>query len=123
LRFELGDVFIGGVELRANVVQDRVALRGIGFLLGQMEICFDVGNGAREFLLRGDVSFRVLALLENGLGFFLVLPERGIVNLWLKGLQQFAVGGNVKDSSARVRCASSIPRSGLASLQCAELLA
>jgi hypothetical protein len=85
-----------------------------------MEIGFDVGDGARELFLRSDVALRALALLKNALGFLLILPERWIVDFWLKGFQQFAAGGNVKDNSGRVRCAFSVRRNGLAGLRCAE---
>jgi hypothetical protein len=45
-----------------------------------MKIGFDVRNGAGELLLRGDVRFGTLALLENGLSFLLVLPKSGIID-------------------------------------------
>jgi len=82
-----------------------------------VEIGFDVADGAGELFVRGDVAFGVLALLEDGLGLLLILPKGGIAGFLFEGLQAFAVGGNVKDSSARVRCAFSIRQSDSAGLR------
>jgi hypothetical protein len=73
-----------------------------------VEIGFDVADAAYELFVRGDIAFRVFTLLQDALGFFLVLPEGGIAGLCFEGFQAFAVGGDVKDSSARGRCAFSI---------------
>jgi len=71
-----------------------------------MEVRLHVRDGAGELFVSGDVGFGVLALLKNGLGFLLILPERGIVNFGFERFQEFAAGGNVKDNSARGRSAS-----------------
>jgi len=76
-----------------------------------VEIGFDVADGARKFFVGGDVAFGVFALLQDSLGFFLVLPEGGIAGLCFEGFQSLAVGCDVKDSSARGRCAFLIRQS------------
>jgi len=86
--------------------------------VGHVEIGFDVADGAREFFVRGNIAFRVFALLQDALGFFLVLPEGGIAGLCFEGFQALAVGGNVKDNSARDRCAFSIRRNESEGLRC-----
>jgi hypothetical protein len=40
-----------------------------------MQIRFDVARDARELFIRGNAVFRALALLQNLLRLFLVLPE------------------------------------------------
>lgn len=104
--FEFGDELIGGIELAGDVFQDRIALRSVGFLVCKMEICLHIGDSARKFFFRGDVGFGALALLENGLRLLLILPERRVVDFGFEGFQKFAACADVKDSSARVRCAS-----------------
>jgi hypothetical protein len=82
-----------------------------------VEIRFDVADGARQLFVRGDVAFGVLALLQDALRLFLVLPKSGIAGLCFERFQAFAVGGDVKDSSARARCAFSIRQSETEDLQ------
>jgi hypothetical protein len=43
--------------------------------VGHTKIGFQVAAQAREFLLGGDAVFGQLALLQDALRFFLVLPE------------------------------------------------
>jgi len=83
-----------------------------------VEIGFDVADGARELFVRGDVAFGVFTLLQDALGFFLVLPKGGIARLCFEGFQSVAVSGNVKDSSARGRCVFSILQSESEDLRC-----
>jgi len=82
-----------------------------------VEIGFNVADGTCQLVVRGDIAFRVFALLENCLSFLLILPETGIAGLCFEGFQALAVGGNVKDSSARDRCAFSIRQSGFEGLR------
>jgi hypothetical protein len=48
--------------------------------------------------------FSALAVAQNGLRFFLVVPEMGLSNAGFEGFQAFAVLRRVKDNSGRVRC-------------------
>jgi len=50
--------------------------------------------------------FRAFAVAENGLGFFLVVPEIGLSDPRFERFQAFAVLRRVKDSSGRVKCAA-----------------
>jgi len=88
-----------------------------------MEIGVDVRKRAREFFFGGDAGFGVLALLEDGLSFLLVLPEVGRADFLFERFQEFTIGGNVKDSSGRARCVFSARRNAIADLQCARLSA
>jgi hypothetical protein len=71
-----------------------------------VEIGFDIADDANEFVFRSDDSFGALALLENGLSLLLIVPEAGVVDFGVERFQQVATRGNVKDNSARDRCAS-----------------
>lgn len=118
LRLELADVLVNRIKFSADVFQHGFALRGVRFFVRHVEIGFDVADGAREFFVGGNIAFGVFTLLQNSLSFFLVLPEGGIAGLGFEGLQAFAVGGNVKDSSARGRCAFSIRQNESEDLRC-----
>jgi hypothetical protein len=85
--------------------------------MSHVEIGFHVGENAREFFFGGDIALGALALLQNGLSLLLVLPECRIADFCFERFYDFAAGGNVKDNSARVRCASSVLRSGIEGLQ------
>jgi hypothetical protein len=45
-----------------------------------------------------------LAIAEDGLRFFLVVPEIGLSDAGFEGFQTFAVLRGVKDNSGRARC-------------------
>lgn len=74
---------------------------GIGFFLSKMDISFQVGVVRSELFVRGDLLFGALALAQNSLSGFLVIPEIGISAAGFEGLQAFAVAWRVKDNSAR----------------------
>jgi hypothetical protein len=48
--------------------------------------------------------FGALAIAENGLRFFLIVPEIGLSDTGFEGFQAFAVLRRVKDNSGRARC-------------------
>ena len=50
--------------------------------------------------------FELLALLQNGLGLFLIVPEIGIAGFCFELGELFVRGGGVKDSSAQAPCVS-----------------
>jgi hypothetical protein len=70
-----------------------------------MEIGFDVAHFAIERVLGVDAVFNYFALLEDGLRFFLVLPEICVADFFFDYGQLLASGWGVKDSSARAPCA------------------
>jgi hypothetical protein len=49
-----------------------------------VEISFDVAHFAIERIFGADAVFDLFAVLEDGLGFFLVLPEIGIANFFFE---------------------------------------
>jgi hypothetical protein len=82
-----------------------------------VEIRVDVAHPAVERFLRVYALFELLALLEQRLGLFLILPEIRIADFFFESCQLFAGGSGVKDSSARDRCASSGRCNAAAGLQ------
>ena len=74
-RFEVGDVGIGGGDFLGDIFEERVALRVVFLFFGEVEIGFDVAHLAIERVFGVDAVFELLALLQDGLGLFLVLPE------------------------------------------------
>jgi hypothetical protein len=49
-----------------------------------MEISFDVAHFAIERVLGVDAVFDYFALLEDGLGLFLILPEIGVADFFFE---------------------------------------
>jgi hypothetical protein len=49
-----------------------------------MEIGFDVAHFAIERVFGVDAVFDYFALLEDGLGFFLILPEIGVADFFFQ---------------------------------------
>jgi hypothetical protein len=49
-----------------------------------VEISFDVAHFAIERVLGGDAVFDYFALLEDGLGLFLILPEIGVADFFFE---------------------------------------
>jgi hypothetical protein len=76
-------------------------LVNVGFLLGEIDVGFDVAGAGREFLVGGNLFFGALAITENTLSRFLIAPEIGVGGAGFEGFQALAVLGSVKDSSAR----------------------
>ncbi len=101
LGFEFGDVGIRGIKLAVQLFEQIVLLLDVGFFLSEMNIGFDVAGERREFIVRGNLFFGALALAENALCSFLIVPERGIGDARFEGFQSLAVLRGVKDSSVR----------------------
>jgi hypothetical protein len=50
-----------------------------------VEIGFDVAHFAIKRIFGGDAVFDYFALLQNGLGLFLILPEIGVADFFFEG--------------------------------------
>jgi hypothetical protein len=81
-------------------------LLDVGFFLGEMDVRLNVAGGGRELFVRGDLFFGALAIAENALCGFLIVPEIGVGDARFERLQKLPVLGRVKDSSARAKCAA-----------------
>jgi hypothetical protein len=73
----------------------------VGFLLGEIDVGFDVAGDGSEFFIRGDLFLSALAIAEDTLSRFLIGPKIGVGGAGFEGFQALAVLGRVKDSSAR----------------------
>jgi len=76
-------------------------LSGVGFALGELDVCLDVAGERFEFLIRGELVFDALAVAEDALCLFLIAPEIGVGGALFEGFQARAVLRGVKESSAR----------------------
>ncbi len=74
---------MGGVELARDLLENRLALRGIGFLMSQVEVSFQVAGEPLKFIVSGDAAFCGFALLQDLLRLFRILPEVGLRSLLL----------------------------------------
>jgi hypothetical protein len=81
-----------------------------------VKVTVQIAEQAAEFLIRLQAVFGALPLLERLLRRFLVLPEVGVAYLLFKAGEGLPVAGDVKDSSARARCASSVLRNDVPNL-------
>jgi hypothetical protein len=99
LGFQLGDVILRGVEFAVEFFEEVDALIGVGLFLREVDVGFDVGGDRRELVIRRDLVFGTLAVAQDALGFFLIVPEIRIRDALFEGLQAFAILWSVKDSS------------------------
>ena len=99
---------VGRGHFALDFLQERIALRGVFFFLGQMKIGVDIAGHGLQLRVGSENRLRRLALLHDFLGLFLVLPEIRLRDFLFQGGYGFAAAGNVKDSSARVRCACEV---------------
>jgi hypothetical protein len=73
----------------------------VGFFLREMDVRLDVAGKRGQFVVRANLFFGALAVAENALRCFLVVPEIGIGDARFESFQALAVLRRVKDSSAR----------------------
>jgi hypothetical protein len=66
-----------------------------------MNIGFDIAGEGSKFFVGGNLFFGALAISEDALRRFLIVPEIGIGYASLQGFQALAILWRVKDSSAR----------------------
>ncbi len=74
-RFHFGHVGVGPVQLAVDLFQDGFALGGVGLLMGQMEVGFEVTGPLRKLFIGGKALLGLLALPKDPLGLFGILPE------------------------------------------------
>ena len=73
----------------------------VGLFLGKMDVRLNVSGDGGEFFVGGDLLFGALAVAENTLCGFLVVPKSGIGDARFERFQAFTVLRGVKDSSER----------------------
>ena len=97
--FEFANVRVSGGEFFAEVLQEFFALLSVGFRLGKLNVGLDVARKRAKLCVGGKLILGALALFEDALCFFLIVPEVGIGAALLEGFQARAVLLRVKDSS------------------------
>jgi len=99
--FQFGNVGIGGAEFLVQVLEEIVFLFDVGFFLSKVDVSFDVTGDGREFFVSGNLVLGALAVTENALGSFLIVPEIGVGCADFESFQTLAVLRRVKDNSGR----------------------
>ena len=66
-----------------------------------MNIGFDIAAEGSKFLVGGNLFLGALAIAQDALRRFLIVPEIGIGYACFEGFQALAILWRVKDSSAR----------------------
>jgi len=101
LRFQIADVGLRGRKLAVEIFQKIVALLGVGLFSGEGDVSLDVTGDGGKLLVGGNLFFGALAVAQNRLRFFLVVPEVGLGDAGFERFQAFAVLRSVKESSGR----------------------
>jgi hypothetical protein len=79
-------------------------LLGVGFFFCEADVRFNVAGDGVQFIFGGNLFFGALAIAEDGLRFFLFVPEIWLSDAGFEGFQTFAELRRVKDNSGRARC-------------------
>jgi hypothetical protein len=66
-----------------------------------MNVRVEIAGKRGELLVRGDLIFGALAVAQDGLRGFLIVPEVRRGDACFEGFQALAIGRGVKDSSER----------------------
>jgi hypothetical protein len=98
-RFQLANIIFGIAELAVELFEQIVALLGVGLFLREMDVSIQVARKRSELFVGGDLVFRTLAIAQDGLRGFLIVPEIWLCDAGFEGLQTLAMWSGVKDSS------------------------
>jgi hypothetical protein len=102
--FQFTNVSFRAAKLAVEVVQQTIPLGGIGFFVSERDVRLDVAREQIELGVGGELVLGALAVAQDGLRGFLIVPEIGLCDFSFQRFQQFLVVGNVKDSSALKLC-------------------
>jgi len=102
--FEVGDISFGVVQLAVEFFQKVIALLGVGFFLGQIDVGIEIAGKRGQLFVGGNLIFGALAIAQDGLRRFLIVPEIRLGDARFQRFQAFAMGSSVKDSSEPWRC-------------------
>jgi hypothetical protein len=97
--FQVCDISLGIVELAVEILEQIVALLGVGFFMCQVDVSVEVAGKRGELFIGGNLLFRAFAIAQDGLRGFLIVPELGRCDAGFEGFQTFAMWRGVKDSS------------------------
>ena len=98
-RFQVRDVIFGIAQLAVELFEQIVALFGIGFFLRKVDVGIQIAGKRSEFFVGANLLLGALAIAQDGLRGFLIVPEIRLGNAGFEGLQALAMWSGVKDSS------------------------
>jgi hypothetical protein len=98
-RFQVADVNFRIVELAIQLLEQVVALLGVALFLYEMNVGVEITGERSELFVGRDLIFGALAVAQDGLRGFLIVPEIGRGDARFEGLQALTVGRGVKDNS------------------------
>jgi hypothetical protein len=99
LGFQVGDIAFRAVQLAVQLFKQVVALLGVGLFLGKMDVGIEVARKRSELFVSADLIFGSLAIAQNGLCGFLIVPEIRLSDASFERFQAFAMRRSVKDNS------------------------
>jgi hypothetical protein len=97
--FQVGNVIFRVVEFAIEFFQQVVALLGVGFFPREINVGIEIARERSELRVGGNLLFGTLAVAQDGLRRFLIVPEIGLGNAGFERFQTFAMRGGVKDNS------------------------
>ncbi len=100
-RFQLGDVIFRRSQFAVELLQQIVALFGVGFLLRKIDVRLDVARKRSEFRIGGNLLFGAFAVAQHGLCGFRIAPKIRVRGARFEALQALLVVRGVKDSSGQ----------------------
>jgi hypothetical protein len=99
LRLEFAEIALQGRQLTVNLFQKIVALLGVGFFLGEIDVGINITRKRSELGIGADLILGALAVPKNSLRRFLIAPEIRLGDARFQGLQALAMLRGVKENS------------------------
>ena len=99
LGFQVGDVTFRVVEFAVQLLEQIIALLGIGLFLHEMDVGIEVAGKRSKFVVGADLIFGTFAIAKNRLRGFLIVPKVRSRNAGFERFQALAMRRSVKDNS------------------------
>ena len=111
------DVALRSSQLVVKIFEQSFPLPRIGFFSSESDVGLDVAAQGGKFGIGRDLILGALAVAQDRLRRFLVVPEVRLGNAFFEGFQALAMLRRVKENSGRGRCAASSLRIDTGGLQ------
>jgi hypothetical protein len=84
--FQVRDIRFGVVELAVELLEQIVALFGVGFFMRQVDVRVEVAGKRGQLFVGGNLFFGAFAIAQDGLRGVLIVPELGRCDAGFEGL-------------------------------------